>query len=115
MILIYGNQVTRGIWRELPDERLVEGWRAHAAVTGEVVASGELVVSAALADASLARRVPADGGAAAAPEADERLAGILLVDCESFERAVEIGSQLPEAPYGVVEVRPVLHDGGLEM
>ncbi|MEU8246619.1 YciI family protein [Nonomuraea sp. NPDC048916] len=115
MILIYGNQATREIWQEMPDERLAEGWRAHAAITGDLVASGELVVSAALSDPSLARRVPGGQGMGTAVEADERLAGILLVDCDSFERAVEIGSRLPEAPYGVVEVRPVLRDGGLEM
>ena len=41
-------------------------------------------------------------------EVKEHLAGFFLVDCESFERAIEIAARVPEAELGLVEVRPVL-------
>jgi hypothetical protein len=40
-------------------------------------------------------------------EVKEQLAGFYLLDCDSMDRAVEIVAQIPEAPYSVVEVRPV--------
>jgi hypothetical protein len=120
MILIYGNPRTREIWEGLPDARRAEGLRLYAALTEDLVASGELIVSAALADASLARRVSvredrtmtSDGPFA---EAKELLAGFYLVECESIERAMEHAARVPEAAFGLVEVRPVLDGGGLEV
>jgi hypothetical protein len=48
-------------------------------------------------------------------EAKELLAGFFLVDCDRAERAIEIAARVPEAEYGLVEVRPVLSLGGPEM
>lgn len=67
--------------------------------------SGELIVSEALADPSLAKRVPAQAGRTTtsdAPfaEAKEHLAGFFLIECESIERALEIAARVPEAAYG---------------
>ena len=42
------------------------------------------------------------------PEMKELLAGFFLVECESMDRAVEIAAMIPEAPLGLVEVRPVM-------
>jgi hypothetical protein len=50
-------------------------------------------------------RVISDGPFA---EAKEHLAGFLLVDCESEDRAVAIAARVPDAVWGLVEVRPVL-------
>ena len=48
-------------------------------------------------------------------EAKEQLAGFLLLDCQSAERAVEIAARVPEAELGRVEVRPVQQLGGTEI
>ena len=45
-------------------------------------------------------------------EAKELLAGFFLLDCAGPERAVEIAGQIPEAAFGLVEVRPILQLGG---
>jgi len=82
--------------------------------------SGELIVAEALADPSLTKRVAVregemmttDGPLA---EAKELPAGFFLVECESMERALEHAARVPEAEFGLVEVRPVLDLGGLEM
>jgi hypothetical protein len=41
-------------------------------------------------------------------EAKEFLAGFYLLDCDSMERAIEHAAKLPEAAFGLVEVRPVM-------
>jgi hypothetical protein len=70
-----------------------------------MVASGELVISEALADPSLARRLGTDGPFA---EVKEHLAGFYLVECETIDRAIQHAGKLPESSFGLVEVRPVL-------
>jgi hypothetical protein len=120
LILIYSNPASREIWEGFSDEQRAEGFRYYAALTEELAASGELVASEALADPSLARRVAVREGQTLTSdgpfaEVKELLAGFLLLDCHSGERAVEVASRLPEAAFGLVEVRPVLQLGGMEM
>lgn len=130
LILIYANPRTwvHPLYQHDPgflglDEaeqaRIVE--RAEA-VHAEIVASGELVEGVALADPLLARSVrPAAGGGATVTdgpylESKEQLAGYLVVDCETPERAVEIAASFPDTGMGGgVEIRPVMGEGGEEM
>jgi hypothetical protein len=120
LILIYSNPASREIWDGFTDDQRAEGFRYYAALTEELAAGGELIASEALADPSLTKRVSvrddqtftSDGPFA---EAKELLAGFFLLDCESAERAVEIAARVPEAGLGLVEVRPVLSLGGMEM
>jgi hypothetical protein len=117
VILIYQNPVSRAIWDGLSEAQRAEGWAAYADLNKDLTASGELVVSEALADPSQARRVtvragrpiPSDGPFA---EAKEHLAGFYLVDCASIERAIEIAARIPEAAHINVEVRPILDLAG---
>ena len=81
LLLIYVNPASRKAWEALPDDQRAEGFRAHAALNEELAASGELIVSEALADESLAKRVSAREGRRIASdgpfaEAKEFLAGI---------------------------------------
>jgi hypothetical protein len=120
LIMIYTNPATREIWEGFSDAEQAEGYRQHMALADDIAASGELVMSQALADPSLGKRVVVREGRTLTTdgpyaEAKELLAGFYLVDCESVERAVELAARFPEAPYDVVEVRPVLDLGGLEM
>jgi hypothetical protein len=120
LILIYSNPASREIWAGFSDDQRAEGYRYYAALTEELAASGELIVSEALADPSLATRVSVRDGQTLTSdgpfaEAKELLAGFFLLECESVERAVEVAARLPEAELGLVEVRPILSLGGLEM
>jgi hypothetical protein len=120
LILIYSNPASREIWEGFSDDERAEGFRYYAALTEELAASGELIVTEALADASLTRRVSVRDGRTIASdgpfaEAKELLAGFFLLDCDSVDRAVEIAARVPEAELGLVEVRPVLELGGTEM
>jgi hypothetical protein len=119
LVLIYSNPASREIWEGFTDDQRAEGYRYYAALTEELAATGELVVSEALANPSLTRRVTVRDGQTFTSdgpfaEAKELLAGFFLLDCQSDERAVEIAGRVPEAAFGLVEVRPVLSLGATE-
>jgi hypothetical protein len=120
VILIYDNPASRKEWMALPPERRAEGLAVYAALHEDLVGSGELIVSEALADTSLTKRVRVSDGQTLITdgpfaEVKEFLAGFFLVECASAERAMEIAARVPEASFGVVEVRPVMELSGFEM
>ena len=120
LILIYSNPASREIWEGFTDDQRAEGFRYYAALADELAASGELIATEALADASVTRRVAVRDGHTLTSdgpfaEAKEQLAGFFLLDCQSAERAVEIAARVPEAELGLVEVRPILQLGGTEI
>jgi hypothetical protein len=120
LLMIYLNPESRAAWEALPEDRRAEGMRAHAALNEELAASGELIVTEALADPSVATRVSVREGRTITTdgpfgEVKEFLAGFYLLECESFERALDWASKMPEAPVGEIEVRPIMDYGGLEM
>src|SRR5262252_6333867 len=91
----------------------VEESECYDALVEELVASGELIASESLADASLTKCVSVRGGQTMTTdgpfsETHEHLAGFLLVECESLERALERAARIPAAACGLVEVRPIL-------
>ena len=119
VILIYSNPVSRQLWKEFSQTERAEGLRAYEALTEELAASGELIVTEALADPNLGKRIHLRDGKTTTTdgpfaEAKELLAGFFLVECDSLERAIEIASRVPEADLGLVEVRPVMDLSGFE-
>ncbi len=120
MILIHSNPQFTERWEALTGDQRDNFGRGHFTLTDGLAASGELVMSEGLADPSLGRRVTrgdsqtvvSDGPFA---EAKEHLAGFYVVDCESPERAIEIAAQVPDAIWGLVEVRPVLDMSGWDL
>ena len=112
LVLIYGNPESRAVWDALSDEQKKEGMAGYAGLREALEARGELVASESLDDPGLTKQVlvrdgkplTTDGPFA---EVKEQLAGFYLLDCDSMDRAVEIVAQIPEAPFSVVEVRPV--------
>jgi hypothetical protein len=120
MILISHNPASQQVWESFTAAQRAEGWKYYASLTEDLNASGEMIVSEALADPSLAKRIRVAEGQVMTTdgpfaEAKEHLAGFFLVDCESMDRAVEIAGRVPEAIFGLVEVRPVLQLGGADM
>jgi hypothetical protein len=120
LVLIYTNPEARHLWDQLPEAEQAAGLKAFAELNEGLAASGEMIVSESLADASQARHVVVREGRATTTdgpfaEAKEQLAGFYLVECHSIDRATEIAAQIPEAQAGVVEVRPVRTFSGLEM
>ena len=113
MILIHGNLKSREAWEGFSEAEKATGFSAYAALDEDLAASGEMIVSEALADPSLAKTVMIRDGETMTTdgpfaEAKEHLAGFYLIDCESIERAIEHAARIPEADLGLVEVRPVM-------
>ena len=86
----------------------------------EILESGELVDSRALADPIISKTVRVRDDALATTdgpflESKEHLAGYFVVDCDSIERATEIASRFPDARNCAVEVRPIMDMSGPEM
>ncbi|GAA5120613.1 YciI family protein [Pseudonocardia adelaidensis] len=111
VILIYSNAESRKLWQQFSETERGAGLAHYARFDDELEASGELVVSQALADHSTAKRVRVDEGRTLTTdgpfaEAKEHLAGFYLLDVASEERAIEIAAKVPEAALGLVEVRP---------
>jgi hypothetical protein len=120
MILIQSNPQFLERWQALPEDMRERFGHDHRALSAELADTGELVVSEGLADPALAKRVKvadnrtviSDGPFA---EAKEHLAGFMLVDCDSEDRALQIAARVPDAVWGLVEVRPVLDLSGMDM
>ena len=113
VILIYHNPEAMAVWNSLSEADRARGLRVYAELNQELAASGELVATQALGDRSLAKRVAVREGRPLATdgpfaEVKEELAGIYIVDCDSLERAVEIAARIPEARFGLIEVRPTM-------
>ena len=120
LIMIRHNPQSRELFMRLSADQRTEGLAAYARLNEELAASGELVVSEALADPALAKQVLVRDGQTVTSdgpfaEAKEHLAGIYLVDCDSIDRAVEYAARIPEAQHLPVEVRPVMDLGAFEM
>ena len=112
LVLIYGNPESRAVWDSLTDEQKKEGMAGYEALHEALARRNELVASESLDAPELTKQVlvrdgkpmTTDGPFA---EVKEQLAGFYLLECDSMDRAVEIVAQIPEAPYSLVEVRPV--------
>jgi hypothetical protein len=120
MILIQSNPQFLQRWEALSEERRERFGRDHRALSAELAESGELVASEGLADPALAKRVTVAGDQTMISdgpfaEAKEHLAGFLLVDCDGEDRALAIAARVPDAVWGLVEVRPVLDLSGWDM
>lgn len=110
MLLIYNDPTAQKRLSQDKQDKLmadVEG------LMKELNANRELVGGDALADASQTRTVRVIDGTVAMTdgpfvEVKEHLAGYIMIDVSSMERAVEIASRWPDAHTGAMEVRPVL-------
>lgn len=117
MLLIYNNPATYAAWSEEERNAL---FAEVDVIMKEITESGEAVGGEALADASNAKTIRVRDGVPAITdgpfaEAKEQLAGYLIVECETLERAVEIATRWPDAKYFAMEVRPIMDTSGMEM
>lgn len=117
MVLIYSSPQT---WNAMSQEERDEVAREHFALDRELMESGEYVGGNALSDHVQSKVIRFRDGAALITdgpyvEAKEHLAGYDIIECESMERALEVGARNPHARLDGVEVRPVMDLGGLEM
>lgn len=120
VILIHHNPQVRQLWAQLSTAERSEGLAAYAALADDLEASGEMIVSEALADPSTSKRVRVRDGETITTdgpfaELKEHLAGFFLIDCDSMETAIAYAARIPEAAHTEIEVRPVLDGISVDM
>jgi hypothetical protein len=124
-LLIYGEP---GSWghpmfqraRTTPARPREEQAELFEALLAEIRESGELAGGEPLADPFAAKSFRVRDGDLVVTEgpfaeAGEQLAGYLVLDCDSAERAAEIAARFPGARCVAVELRPVMNPSGQEM
>lgn len=112
MIMIHMNPA---VWEGLTEDEQEAVMDGHRKLLEEITASGELVSTYGLGEPALSAVVAVRDGVPVVSdgpyvEAKEYLAGFIMVDVRSRERALEIAARVPDAALGVgVEVRPVTY------
>jgi hypothetical protein len=103
-------------WDSLPKEETDRVLGNHFKLMDELKASGELIRVDGLANDRTFIEFR-DGAPAVTDgpfgEVKEQLAGVFVVDVDSFDRAKEVAGPISE--YGVVEIRGLMEDAGTEM
>jgi hypothetical protein len=111
LLSIYGSPA---VWDALTDEDIAERDRTHAAVIGDLRASGELIDTRQLDDVGkVVRTFHGVASVTDGPftEAKEMVGGFYLVEVANEQRAIEIAARFTEAEYAPIEVRPLVeHD-----
>lgn len=120
LILIRHNPKARELWESMPPAERAEGLKVYEALTEDLVASGEMIVSGALTDPALTKRVCVRDGEVVTSdgpfaELKEHLAGFYLIECDTVEQAVGYAARIPEAAFVEIEVRPVLDHISVDM
>ena len=114
LALIHADQ---SVWERMTeDERRAAyeqyGEFSEAARAAGVLVGGEELASTASATTVRVRddqRLVTDGPYA---EVKEALGGFFILDCPSFDEALDWAARIPAAEHGAVEVRPIHVDSG---
>jgi hypothetical protein len=120
IMLSYGTQADWDAIGDLPPEVAQAEYGPVDDVAQELIASGEHVYAAGLADPTHTQTVEFRDGAAVVTdgpyaESKEFLASFGIVDVDSHERAVEIAAKVSRVFSSRVEVRPLMDGAGTEM
>ena len=113
LLSIYGNEET---WNSLGPEETAELISRTDAHNKALVESGELLGAFGTSEPANVRRVRnTDSGRVVTDgpyiESKEYLGSFYLVDCESYDRALEIAAAMPSADLVDIEVWPLMHGG----
>ncbi len=109
-LLIYSDESTMA---GAPEEAIREMYAAFAGFNNELRAAGKMGPAEELASAAKAKsvrirdgqRLITDGPFA---EVREQLGGLYIIEADSIDEAVDWAAKIPSAPFGTIEVRPVV-------
>ena len=108
MLLIYGAEGAEMSATEM--ESMMTDYREY---TEMLHTSGKFVSGEALQPVATATTVRVRDGAVQTSdgpfaETKEQLGGYYMVDAADLDEAIKLGSQIPGARYGTIEVRPIM-------
>jgi len=117
LLAIYGNDETWTAHSPEHWQQIIKETDAHNA---SLFASGELIGAYGVTDQTEAKKVRLADGATVVTdgpyiEAKEYLGSFYVIDCESLERAIEIAAEMPSAKFTEIEIRPILHEGSVDV
>lgn len=109
LALIYADQ---SVWERMTDAEREAAYERYGAFAEAARAAGTLVGGEELASTASAttvrvrdhERLVSDGPYA---EVKEALGGFFILDCASFDDALDWAARIPAVEHGAVEVRPV--------
>ena len=98
---------------DVPSAEALEAFAIYERFQTELSASGELVATEGLGHPSLSRTLRKQADAVVVTdgpfaELKEVLASYAVIDCSSYDRAVEIARQVVAAIGDTVEIRPIM-------
>ena len=110
MILIYGNEAA---YAAMSEQELQADYAAWGSYTQDLKEQGALVSGDALLPTSTATTVRLRDGKTLTThgpfaETAEQLGGFYIISCDNLDQALEWAAKNPGAPYGSIEVRPVM-------
>jgi hypothetical protein len=109
LCLIYENEKN---WETMPQAESEAVMNEYFAFTGDIQKSGKLVAGEALQPTQTATTVRVRNGKISTTdgpfvETKEQLGGFYLIEAKDLNEAIQIGSRIPGARHGSIEVRPV--------
>jgi hypothetical protein len=110
MLLLWGDE---GQWADMSEEEAAAEMARWEEYTDQLTAAGALVSGEGLQASATSKtlriengeRIVTDGPFA---ETKEQLGGFYVIECESFDDALEWASKVPSAEHGPTEIRPVI-------
>jgi len=111
MILIYGDE-TR--FQEMTPDQFQDLFAAHSRFAGQVGELGATLLAGDALEPSATATTVRDDIVTDGPfaETKEVLGGYYLIDARDLDHALEVAKLCP-APYGGVEVRPIMNTAGM--
>jgi hypothetical protein len=114
MLLIYSNPAA---WAALDGPGANQMMADYGTFTQSIIQSGEFVAGDPLQGIDTATSVRLRDGKVATTdgpfaETKEVLSGYYIINVADLDRATAVASQIPDAKFGSVEVRPILEMAG---
>jgi hypothetical protein len=109
-LLLWGDE---GHWADMSEEEAAADMARWEAYTNELVAAGAMVSGEALQPSAASKTLRVEDGEMIVTdgpfaETKEQLGGFYVIECASFDVALEWASKLPSAEQGSTEIRPVM-------
>jgi hypothetical protein len=109
-LLLWGDE---GQWADMSEEEAAAEMARWEEYTNQLTAAGAMVSGEGLQPSATSKtlriengeRIVTDGPFA---ETKEQLGGFYVIECESFDDAIEWAAKLPSAAQGSTEIRPVI-------
>jgi hypothetical protein len=115
MLLLWGEE---GQWEGMSEEDAAAEMGRWNDYTNQLVAAGAMVSGEGLQPSATSRTLRLTGGERTVTdgpfaETKEQLGGFYVIECASFDEALDWAAKVPSAEHGPTEVRPVIDYEGM--